>query len=53
MLGHIALLQSLALRHVPVLHPPWVPTLSSPLDHNEVHLYLLYLQSGVSGLKRL
>lgn len=39
---YIALLQSLALHHIPVLHPPWVPTLSSPLDHNEVHLYLLF-----------
>ncbi|KAM7405411.1 hypothetical protein PAMP_012676 [Pampus punctatissimus] len=43
---HLYLLDSmsLALRHPPVLHPPWVPALSSPLDHNE---------SGVSGLKRL
>lgn len=40
--GCIALLQSLALHHPPVLHSPWVPTLSSPLDHNEVHLYLRF-----------
>lgn len=39
---YIALLQSLALHPIPVLHPPLVPTLSSPLDHNEVHFYLLF-----------